>query len=169
VAIEAQGPVFQHRVLSEGRLVHDAEPSRRVDFESDAYVRYFDFAPIHERAKRDCGVGLRALVGVTQVTDDSVPSKLAIVRDNLEKLERIPQASYLRSAGASCGLPARQLCAGVVSALQRPALPAVTAVAVMISESRWIASGNAIASPKPALVLKALMNALAAELETVWP
>jgi len=52
VSIAAQGPVFQHRVLSEGRLVHDPEPSRRVDFESDAYVRYFDFAPIHERATR---------------------------------------------------------------------------------------------------------------------
>jgi predicted nucleotidyltransferase len=57
VAIEAQGPVFQHRVLSEGRLVHDTEPSRRVDFESDAYVRYFDFAPIHERAKRIAASG----------------------------------------------------------------------------------------------------------------
>jgi len=28
------------------------------------------------------------------VTDDSVPAKLAIVRENLEKLERIPQASW---------------------------------------------------------------------------
>jgi len=28
------------------------------------------------------------------VTDDTIPSKLAIVRENLEKLERIPQASY---------------------------------------------------------------------------
>lgn len=52
VSIEAQGPVFQHRILSEGRLVHDVDPPRRVDFESDVYVRYFDFAPIHERAKR---------------------------------------------------------------------------------------------------------------------
>jgi uncharacterized protein YutE (UPF0331/DUF86 family) len=28
------------------------------------------------------------------MTADSVPAKLAVVRDNLEKLERIPQASY---------------------------------------------------------------------------
>jgi uncharacterized protein YutE (UPF0331/DUF86 family) len=28
------------------------------------------------------------------VTDDAVPTKLAIVRENLEKLERIPQASW---------------------------------------------------------------------------
>jgi uncharacterized protein YutE (UPF0331/DUF86 family) len=28
------------------------------------------------------------------MTDDAVPSKLATVRENLEKLERIPQASY---------------------------------------------------------------------------
>ena len=28
------------------------------------------------------------------MTDDSVPAKLAIVRENLEKLERIPQASW---------------------------------------------------------------------------
>ena len=28
------------------------------------------------------------------MTDDAVPTKLAIVRENLEKLERIPQASW---------------------------------------------------------------------------
>jgi uncharacterized protein len=63
VSVEAQGPVFQHRVLSEGRIVHDAEPSRRVDFESDAYVRYFDFAPIHERAQRVAAAGFVAWFG----------------------------------------------------------------------------------------------------------
>ncbi|HEY4159287.1 MAG TPA: nucleotidyltransferase domain-containing protein, partial [Polyangiaceae bacterium] len=52
VLIESQGPVFQHEVLAEGRLVHDALFKRRVDFESDAYVRYFDFYPLHERARR---------------------------------------------------------------------------------------------------------------------
>jgi uncharacterized protein YutE (UPF0331/DUF86 family) len=29
------------------------------------------------------------------MTADAIPSKLAIVRENLEKLERIPQASYV--------------------------------------------------------------------------
>ena len=43
VLIEQQGPIFQHRVLDEGRLVHDANPRRRVDFESDAMVRFLDF------------------------------------------------------------------------------------------------------------------------------
>lgn len=51
VLLEAQGPIFQHRVLSEGRLVLDADRSRRIDFESDAYVRYFDFLPTYELAQ----------------------------------------------------------------------------------------------------------------------
>lgn len=52
VLIESQGPAFQHRVLSEGRLVYDADRERRVDFESDAYVRYFDFRPTEQLAER---------------------------------------------------------------------------------------------------------------------
>jgi predicted nucleotidyltransferase len=50
--LEAQGPIFQQRVLAEGRLVYDADPPRRVDFESDAYVRYFDFLPTYELSQR---------------------------------------------------------------------------------------------------------------------
>ena len=45
VVLESQGPIFCHRVLSEGRLVHDADRERRIDFESDTHVRYFDFLP----------------------------------------------------------------------------------------------------------------------------
>ena len=52
VLLEAQGPIFQHRALSEGRLVYDSDPRRRVDFESDSYVRYFDFLPTHQLAAR---------------------------------------------------------------------------------------------------------------------
>ena len=52
VLIESQGPVFQHRVLAEGRLAYQADARRRVDFESDAYVRYFDFYPTHALAAR---------------------------------------------------------------------------------------------------------------------
>ncbi len=59
VLIESQGPVLQHRVLDEGRLVHDANAQRRVDFESDAYVRYFDFLPTHQLAERHALAGFR--------------------------------------------------------------------------------------------------------------
>jgi len=59
VLIEAQGSVFQHRVLVEGRLVYDVDPVRRVDFESDAHVRYFDFLPTHQLAERHALSGFR--------------------------------------------------------------------------------------------------------------
>jgi uncharacterized protein len=52
ILIESQGPTFQHRVLSEGRLIYEANRERRVDFESDAYVRYFDFRPTAQLAER---------------------------------------------------------------------------------------------------------------------
>lgn len=58
VLIEQQGPIFQHRVLDEGRLVHDANPRRRVDFESDAMVRFLDFEPLHRRV---CGPAMQGL------------------------------------------------------------------------------------------------------------
>lgn len=59
VVLESQGPIFCHRVLSEGRLVYDADPERRVDFESDAYVRYFDFLPTYEIATKHALEGFR--------------------------------------------------------------------------------------------------------------
>jgi uncharacterized protein len=59
VLLDQQGPVFQHRVLLEGRLVYDADPDRRVDFESDSYVRYFDFLPTHRLAQRYAAAGFR--------------------------------------------------------------------------------------------------------------
>ncbi len=59
VLLEPQGPVFCHRVLSEGSLVYDADPDRRIDFESDTYVRYFDFRPTYELALRQVGAGMR--------------------------------------------------------------------------------------------------------------
>lgn len=59
VLLEVQGPIFQHRVLSEERLVFDVDPARRVDFESDAYVRYFDFLPTHQLAERHALAGLQ--------------------------------------------------------------------------------------------------------------
>jgi predicted nucleotidyltransferase len=58
VLIEQQGPIFQHRVLDEGRLVHDADVRRRVDFESDAMVRFLDFEPLHRQLCRHAKAGL---------------------------------------------------------------------------------------------------------------
>lgn len=60
VLLQAQGPVFQHRVLSEGRLVYDVDFRHRVDFESDACVRYFDFLPTHQIAERHALSGFRS-------------------------------------------------------------------------------------------------------------
>jgi uncharacterized protein len=59
VVLEPQGPIFFHRVLSEGRLVYDADPERRIDFESSTYVRYFDFRPTYELAARHALDGFR--------------------------------------------------------------------------------------------------------------
>lgn len=59
VLLEPQGPVFCHRVLSEGLLVYDADADRRIDFESDTYVRYFDFRPTYELALNQVGPGMR--------------------------------------------------------------------------------------------------------------
>jgi hypothetical protein len=59
VLLEPQGPIFCHRVLSEGRLVYDADPKRRVDFESATYVRYFDFLPTWKLAQKHAAEGIR--------------------------------------------------------------------------------------------------------------
>jgi uncharacterized protein len=59
VVLDSQGPVFQHRVLRDGRLVYERDRERRVDFESDAYVRYFDWRPTYEIARRRHRAGFR--------------------------------------------------------------------------------------------------------------
>jgi predicted nucleotidyltransferase len=43
-------PIVVHRVLSEGVLVYDADPDRRLDFTTDALARYLDWAPRFEAA-----------------------------------------------------------------------------------------------------------------------
>jgi len=58
VLLEPQGPVFRHTALSEGHLVYDADPERRVDFESDTCVRYFDYLPTHQIAARHALQGM---------------------------------------------------------------------------------------------------------------
>ena len=52
IDLEAQGPIFAHHVLLEGRRVHVGSEERRVDFESDTMVHAFDFRPTHELATR---------------------------------------------------------------------------------------------------------------------
>ncbi len=52
VVLGSQGAVFCHRVLREGRLIYEADPERRIDFESTVYSRYFDFRPTWEIAAR---------------------------------------------------------------------------------------------------------------------
>ncbi|MEQ9319692.1 MAG: nucleotidyltransferase domain-containing protein [Polyangiaceae bacterium] len=50
VILTLHDPIIAHRVLSEGVLVHDADPRRRVDFTADAIARYLDWAPKYEAA-----------------------------------------------------------------------------------------------------------------------
>jgi len=59
VDLEAQGHVFVHRALQDGHriVVHDEE--RRVDFESDALVRYLDFKPTWDLAANEQVGGMR--------------------------------------------------------------------------------------------------------------
>ncbi|MBI2897431.1 MAG: nucleotidyltransferase domain-containing protein [Deltaproteobacteria bacterium] len=59
VVLESQGPIFCHRVISEGVLVYERDPERRVDFESDTIVRALDFRPTYELAARGQVRGLR--------------------------------------------------------------------------------------------------------------
>ncbi len=58
VILGEQGPVFLHRVLSEGHLVLDRDPQRRVAFESRVYVEYLDWKPTHDIAMRSTFKGL---------------------------------------------------------------------------------------------------------------
>ncbi len=59
VDLEAQGPIFAHRVLCEGLRVYTADRERRVDFEADTIVRALDFRPTYELATRGKAAALR--------------------------------------------------------------------------------------------------------------
>ncbi len=59
VDLEAQGPIFCHRVLCEGRRVYVGDEARRVDFESDVIVRALDFRPTYDLATQDKPAALR--------------------------------------------------------------------------------------------------------------
>jgi uncharacterized protein len=51
VVLGLHDPILAQRVLSEGQLVYDADPERRLDFTTDALARYFDWAPCYEAAQ----------------------------------------------------------------------------------------------------------------------
>jgi uncharacterized protein len=70
VDLEAQGPLFCHHVLLEGRLVYEADAGRRVDFESDAIVRGLDFRPTWELATRGNGTPLELDTVTRRKIDD---------------------------------------------------------------------------------------------------
>jgi predicted nucleotidyltransferase len=63
VDLEAQGPIFCHRVLCEGRLIHVADAARRVDFESETIVRALDFRPTYDLATQGKPAALRRWLG----------------------------------------------------------------------------------------------------------
>ncbi|MDQ3032366.1 MAG: nucleotidyltransferase domain-containing protein [Myxococcota bacterium] len=52
-------PIFAHRVLAEGRLLHEADRERRIAFEWRASVRYLDFRPTWELAARSAAEGFQ--------------------------------------------------------------------------------------------------------------
>lgn len=59
VVLEPQGPIFCHRVLLEGRLIHEGDRERRIDFESETFVRAFDFRPTWDLATRGKAQSIR--------------------------------------------------------------------------------------------------------------
>jgi uncharacterized protein len=59
VVLGAQGPVFRHRVLREGKLVLDRDPPARHAFEARTIVEYLDWRPTHDIAMAAALDGLR--------------------------------------------------------------------------------------------------------------
>ena len=59
VILGRQGPIWRHRVLTEGKLVHDADRALRVDFEGRTISEYLDWTPTHDIAMRSVFGGLR--------------------------------------------------------------------------------------------------------------
>lgn len=59
VDLAAQGSIFAHRVLCDGRLVYEADRERRIDFESDTMRYAFDFMPTYRIATAGKPAALR--------------------------------------------------------------------------------------------------------------
>ena len=64
VVLGPQGPVLRHRILTEGRLVKDADPEARMEFEERTVREYLDWKPTHDIAMRATFAGLRDRFGV---------------------------------------------------------------------------------------------------------
>ena len=62
VDLAAQGPIFAHNALLDGKLVFEGDRARRLDFVTDTVSRAIDFRPTYEIATRDkAGAMRRAL------------------------------------------------------------------------------------------------------------
>ncbi|MBI4615908.1 MAG: nucleotidyltransferase domain-containing protein [Planctomycetes bacterium] len=59
VFLESAGPLFAHRVLSEGRRIYEGDRKRRIHFEASTYSRAMDFRPTYEIATRGRLTALR--------------------------------------------------------------------------------------------------------------
>ncbi|MBI4614321.1 MAG: nucleotidyltransferase domain-containing protein [Planctomycetes bacterium] len=64
IFIELQGLPFQHVVLTTGRLIHEKDRERRVDWESDTIVRAIDFLPTYEIYLGEINQGIRRRLGL---------------------------------------------------------------------------------------------------------
>lgn len=53
VALEDQGSVFVHRALKDGKRIVVNDEEQRVEFETEATVRYFDWKPTWDIAARE--------------------------------------------------------------------------------------------------------------------
>lgn len=52
VTLNTAPPDLVHRILRDGRLVHETDPSRRIRFEVAARSRYLDLLPVLNRYRR---------------------------------------------------------------------------------------------------------------------
>jgi len=92
-------------------LVYDIDFRHRVDFESDTCVRYFDFLPTHQIAERQALSGFRSWFEAQRMTEEGIPAKVEIVRQNLERLSQAA-ASFLRRVRRRLSQPGQ--CATIV-------------------------------------------------------
>ncbi|MCC7398213.1 MAG: nucleotidyltransferase domain-containing protein [Planctomycetes bacterium] len=59
VDLAAQGPVFVHRALVDGKRIVVNDDERRGTFEGESHVRYLDWKPTWDLAAREQQAGMR--------------------------------------------------------------------------------------------------------------
>lgn len=64
VLLERQGLPFQHAVLVTGRLIHEADRERRIDYQSDVLVHAIDFAPTYRIYLDHVAEGVKRRLGI---------------------------------------------------------------------------------------------------------